>query len=833
MRSFLLTIFTIPFLFASSTLFSQEFTSSNLPIVMITTNNGVTIPDEPKIPAMMKVIWRPDGSRNYLTDQENPAYLNYNGPIGIEIRGSTSALLPKKPYGLETREADFITSKNVSILGLPKENDWVLNALAYDPSLMRDYLSYELAREMGQYSARSRYCEVFVNGVYQGLYLFMEKLKRDSERINIDELLPEDISGTELTGGYIIKADKANGDPVSWTMAGSTGTIDFIHDEPDPEEILPPQKSYIMDQFMKLRDMTDAGNENILTGYPSLIDVPSFIDFMLINELAANVDAYQFSTYFHKDKGGKLRAGPVWDFNLTYGNDLFFWGFNRSFTYNWQFDNGDNTGPFFWKKLYNLPTYKCYMSRRWKQLSVADAPWDLSKIYAKIDAVVLLTAEAAGREQIKWGTVANRTSNIASMKAWISDRFIWLNSQLSDFSACASPSIPSLVISKINYNPSGDSQGDLEFLEITNTGTGSVNTAGLYLREPGMTYNFPSTGSISAGQKIYLASNAAMFESFYGIKPFGEYERNLSNSTYNIVLSDAFGNVIDQVQYVDKGSWSDLADGKGAFLQLKDPGLDNSIPSSWIASNECFFTVGKPSFGVIGFCLNEASPKIPSGYFPGTTLKWFEDEAGTKPINMPPAPNTLIAGKRDYFIATRTASGCESERVKVTIAVSPKPELPRITQDLTDLSQPVLVAPEATTYQWFLYGKEIKGAISKTLQAPETGSYQLITSVDGCKSDLSLPVDLIVTAAVDYAASGAPVIYPNPASENIIIRFTDENESAFSLVIKDLFGKTLYSKISTGKQANVDLSTLPAGTYFLQIDRRGSLKTYRVVKTNN
>jgi hypothetical protein len=133
MKNLLLLFLTAFFINYSFEVHSQEFTSSNLPIVIITTNNGATIPDEPKVGAMMKVIWRPDGSRNYLTDQDNPAYLNYNGPIGIEIRGSTSALLPKKPYGLETREQDFITSKNVSILGLHKENDWVLICLRSFP----------------------------------------------------------------------------------------------------------------------------------------------------------------------------------------------------------------------------------------------------------------------------------------------------------------------------------------------------------------------------------------------------------------------------------------------------------------------------------------------------------------------------------------------------------------------------------------------------------------------------------------------------------------------------------------------------------------------------
>jgi hypothetical protein len=141
---------------------SQGLNSSNLPIVIINTDNFVSIPYEPKVGATMKIISRPDGSRNFLADQDTPEFLNYSGRIAIEVRGSSSSILPKKPYGLETRLADNKTENNVSILGMPSENDWVLNALAFDASLLRDHLSYELSRDMGHYAARSRYCEVSI-----------------------------------------------------------------------------------------------------------------------------------------------------------------------------------------------------------------------------------------------------------------------------------------------------------------------------------------------------------------------------------------------------------------------------------------------------------------------------------------------------------------------------------------------------------------------------------------------------------------------------------------------------------------------------------------------
>ena len=126
--------------------FSQQtiLTDSNLPIMVITTdidpntNAPIEIPDEPKILATMQLIFRPDGTRNYLTDITNDSYLNYNGRIGIELRGSSSQILDKKPYGFTTLLEDDDSNNNVSLLGMPSENDWVLNSLAYDPSMIRD-----------------------------------------------------------------------------------------------------------------------------------------------------------------------------------------------------------------------------------------------------------------------------------------------------------------------------------------------------------------------------------------------------------------------------------------------------------------------------------------------------------------------------------------------------------------------------------------------------------------------------------------------------------------------------------------------------------------------
>ena len=204
---------------------AQTFTDSNLPIVIITTDNDpntnlpLEILDDPKILATMKIIKRPDGSRNYVTDQNTASFLNYNGRIGIEIRGSSTQTLPKKQYSLTTLKADNISNNNVSVFGMPSENDWILNGLGFDPSLIRDYMAYYMSRELGNYASKREFCEVVINGNYKGLYVFQEKIKSNENRVNVLKIEATDNTLPNITGGYITKADKTTGgDPVAFWM---------------------------------------------------------------------------------------------------------------------------------------------------------------------------------------------------------------------------------------------------------------------------------------------------------------------------------------------------------------------------------------------------------------------------------------------------------------------------------------------------------------------------------------------------------------------------------------------------------------------------------------
>ena len=581
-------------LISYSPVFSQTFTDSNLPIVIITTdldvnNQSLEILDDPKILSSMKIIKRPDGSRNYLSDANTTAFLNYNGRIGIEIRGSSSQLLPKKGYGLTTLKADNISNNNVSLMGMPSENDWILNGIAFDPSLIRDYLSYNLSRQLGNYATRTAYCELVINGDYKGLYILQEKIKSSTGRVNILKIATTDNNAPNLTGGYITKADKdTGGDPIAWTMSSYSWGTNFIHELPKPTAVTTQQNSYIYNQFLNLQNTSNTNNINLVTGYPSVIDIPTFIDFMLMNELASNPDGYQFSTFFHKDRSGKLRAGPIWDFNLTYGNDLFSMGFDRSRYNVWQFSDGGNDGPKFWRDLFNNPTYKCYLSKRWNELIQPGQPMNYNSLVQYIDQIVASISEAKVREHQKWATVPNQVAEIDNLKLFLWNRISWMTSNLGSYTGCSNIVIPALVITKINYNPyatTSTESDNLEFVEIQNTETSTVNLTGFYFKELGITYQFPANSSIIAGGSIFLASNPAAFQTKYGIPAFGQFTRNLSNSSQKIVLADGFGNTIDAVEYLDVSPWPLEADGTGSYLELISPLLENDLGSNWIASN--------------------------------------------------------------------------------------------------------------------------------------------------------------------------------------------------------------------------------------------------------
>ena len=428
--------------------FAQTFTSSNLPIVIINTN-GFAIADEPKTTADMGIVYNGAGVRNNLIDPQN----NYNGKIGIEVRGSSSQMFPKKQYSIELRDG-LGAGVAASLLGMPAEEDWVLFAPYNDKSLMRDVLAYKLARDMGRYAPHTRYCELVLNGEYMGIYILMEKVKRDKNRVDIANLAPDEIAGDNLTGGYLIKIDKQSGSGnggwlSSFTPPNRAGNqqIFYQYDYPSAANIVTQQKEYIKKYLFDFEttligtSFTDPAN-----GYEKFIDVDSFIDFFIMNEVGKNVDGYRLSTYLHKKKdsdGGKLHMGPVWDFNLGFGNaDYCTKGNPEGWVTNFNSICSQDFWliPFWWDKLYSDGRYRHKLAVRWQQLRANQLNTD--KIITYIDSVAsVLNAESQQRNFQRW-PVLNKyiwpnyfvgptyASEVNWLKNWVTDRLRWMDANM-------------------------------------------------------------------------------------------------------------------------------------------------------------------------------------------------------------------------------------------------------------------------------------------------------------------------------------------------------------------------------------------------------------------
>ena len=416
------------------------FTSSNLPIVVINTN-GQTIMDDPRIVCDMGIIDNGFGNINSVND----SYNDYNGKISIEYRGSSSQSFPKKPFALETQDS-VGNNNNVSLLGMPVENDWILYAPYSDKALMRNFLTFDIGRKMGNYSPRTVYCELLINGDYKGIYILMEKIKRDNDRVDIAKLDLDDLAGDSLTGGYIIKIDKYTGTGgVDWlsdfpNISGGPTYIQYHY--PEASAMQPQQMEYIenfVDSFeyaLSSSNFTDS-----LLGYYNYIDVNSFIDLYIINELSKNIDGYRLSTYMYKDKesnGGKLTMGPFWDYNLAYGNADYCSG---GITSGWEVDGGcGGSNPFWFERLLEDTTYENKLRCRWTFLRENCLHQDT--LFNFIDSVALYLNDAQLRNFQKWQILGNYVwpnyyvgnsyqDELAFFKNWIGDRLIWIDNNLS------------------------------------------------------------------------------------------------------------------------------------------------------------------------------------------------------------------------------------------------------------------------------------------------------------------------------------------------------------------------------------------------------------------
>ena len=416
-----------------------------IPHVQINTLNKEIV-DEPKISSKMIIT--------------KDSMILYDGNIGIEYRGSSSQSFDKKSYGFETWDEEN-EDMDYPLLGFPEEEDWIFYGPYSDKTLIRNKLIYDLSNQIGRYASRTKFCELTINNQYMGVYVFMEKLKRDKNRIAIKKLENDDLDSINISGGYIIKIDKSddeNGEQVYNDFNAFISnykpnyatyqSIWFNYEYPKPKDIHNEQKQYINSYFDNFEKALSGINfKDSLSGYRKYIDVESFIDFFILNELSNNLDGYRLSTYLHKNRNEKLKIGPIWDFNLSFGNGNYCNG-DKYDTWTYKFNETCSDDfwliPFWWEKLLEDPYFVNKLKERWNELRKKELSDE--NIFQMIQNYISILKNESGavyRNYSKWNVIGkylwpnnyvgnSYESEIDYLIKWISKRNNWLDKSINE-----------------------------------------------------------------------------------------------------------------------------------------------------------------------------------------------------------------------------------------------------------------------------------------------------------------------------------------------------------------------------------------------------------------
>ena len=425
----------------TATLFAQ----STLPLLVIDTNGG-TIVDEPKIPATLHVIENDLGALNRPSTTD----VSFTTPIGIERRGFSTQTFPKASWGVETRD-EAGEDDNVELLGLPSEEDWVLYGPWMDRSLIRNVFGYELWGATGRYTTRTRFCEVYLQDDpaksfaegYVGLYVLTEKIKRDGDRVDIAKLDPEDDMEPAITGGYLMemrKPDRLDDDEVAIPLRDGFVVTPV---SPNSNKITPAQVAWFDDHITAFEDALFGPNfTNPVSGYAPFIDVDSFIDYMLFQELFKNRDAFHSSTFLYKDREDVIHMGPIWDLNIAMGY-FSFQGLDGTRDFLLADGSGEVSRSAWTVRLLEDPAFVNRYIARWRELR--KDLFNTGKMNQRIDVIVAPLETAQARQFIRWPSLGmtlfpdinflmfagphpeSYQGEIVYLKEWLAERSQWID----------------------------------------------------------------------------------------------------------------------------------------------------------------------------------------------------------------------------------------------------------------------------------------------------------------------------------------------------------------------------------------------------------------------
>lgn len=410
--------------------------SSDLPIVVLMQHNLPITPGD-KTPASMILIDRESDGRARLA---GPATLHTR--IDADIRGSSSQTFPQKMYGVELR-TEWNGNRDEDLLGMPADHNWIFYAPYGEKTLMRNVLAYQLSENMGHWAPRTRFVELFLHSGtgsvsqshYAGVYVIVERIKPGEHRVDIDPMTPSDD-----TGGYIIRKDRIDSGESGFRPV-SNHQMAFYR--PSETELTLAQRNIIRDDVNRFENALYGSNyRDPSEGYAAYIETDSFIDHFLITEYLKEIDGYRLSTFLHKDRGGKLVMGPVWDFNLTAGNADFVNGWIPTGWYHIDLQNNcywDCGIRNWYTRLLTDPDFVEKMRYRWWELR--RGAFSAEAINGMISSYAQEVAEAQVRHYQKWPILGVKTlfnyyvgptydSEVTWMRDWLMSRMTWMDAQM-------------------------------------------------------------------------------------------------------------------------------------------------------------------------------------------------------------------------------------------------------------------------------------------------------------------------------------------------------------------------------------------------------------------
>jgi hypothetical protein len=383
---------------------------TDLPVVWITTQGGAPITDtETYVP----------GSLAISSDLAGANVL-YSGTMQIKGRGHSTWWMPKKPYRIKL-------DTKASLLGMPTERDWNLLANYCDKTLLRNAVAFELSRRLGMpWTPRSAFVEVFLNGRYDGTYQLTEKIEAGPDRVDITRMAATDTAGDALTGGYLMEIDERL-DGATWFY--TPRQVPIVIQDPDPA--VPQQLDYIRSYVTQAEDaLYSSAFADPALGWPAYFDAGTFIDWFLVNETAASVDAIFFSScwlYKHR-MDPLLRMGPVWDFDISMGNVNYSTAVNPA---GWWV----RLGPWY-SRLFQDPNFAAAVAVRWNAVKATE----LDTLPAFVDQTAAALALAQQNNFQRWPILGqwvwpnsecagSYAGEIDFVKSWLTQRIAWMDAQ--------------------------------------------------------------------------------------------------------------------------------------------------------------------------------------------------------------------------------------------------------------------------------------------------------------------------------------------------------------------------------------------------------------------